>query len=318
MEEEQSFDIDAGVDAIAEGMGWDGSTEDNEEVIEDELQEETEAAEEVTEDPEEGTEEPEETTARAAPASWGKEHHETWAALPDQAKDYIELREKQMLDGIEQYKQGHATAQEFSRIVEPFNDMLKQFGASPVQALQNSLEWNRALTSGSLEQRQEEFVKLGSNLGIIPQEGQPQVDKQTFELQQRIDRMEREQAQAKQVEYQQNFQRVQQEVDQFANDPANEHFEAVADDVVVLLKTGIGLKDAYEKAVWANPVTRAKEIAKATEARSSELLAKKQGEAQKAIKAKQGNVKSVNTRRSPSEPTGSFEDTMREILQQIN
>ena len=310
----EEFDIDAGVADIASDMGWESTDESTDEQqfedngVTDELQQEqkTEAAEEIA------------PPTRQAPASWAKEHREVWGQLPQQAQDYIELREKQMLDGIEQYKQGHAFSNEMQRAIEPFNDMLQQFGASPVQALQNSLEWNRALTSGGLEQRQQAFIKLGTDLGLIPQDGQPQVDQRTFELQQRLDRIERETQQRQQYEYQQNLSRVTNEVETFASDPANEHFDAVADDVIMLLQTGLDLKDAYDKAVWANPVTRAKEIAKATEAQNKQLEERKRAEAQAAKKAAGTNVKSARVnRQSEGVATGSWDDTMNEVMERI-
>ena len=35
---------------------------------------------------------------------------------------------------------------------------------------------------------------------------------------------------------------------------AHPYFDEVADDIIALLKTGASLQEAYDKAVWANPV----------------------------------------------------------------
>jgi hypothetical protein len=54
--------------------------------------------------------------------------------------------------------------------------------------------------------------------------------------------------------------------------------------MVPFVKQGIALKDAYEKAVWANPVTRQKEQAKDAEKRrlNCEEKAKKEADAARA------------------------------------
>lgn len=68
---------------------------------------------------------------------------------------------------------------------------------------------------------------------------------------------------------------ITKEVNAFAADPAHPFFDEVSDDIVAFLKTGASLAEAYEKAVWANPVTRQKEIAR----RQKEKDSKPRGEA---------------------------------------
>src|SRR5262245_43095360 len=41
---------------------------------------------------------------REAPKSWAKEQHEIWSKIDPKGQDYIEKREKDFLDGLEQYK----------------------------------------------------------------------------------------------------------------------------------------------------------------------------------------------------------------------
>ena len=54
--------------------------------------------------------------------------------------------------------------------------------------------------------------------------------------------------------------RIEIEVNAFAADPEHPYFDELSDEIVAILKTGASLAEAYEKAVWANPVTREKEI----------------------------------------------------------
>jgi hypothetical protein len=313
------FDIDAGVADIAESMGFGG---DNEDFNDDGLQDESKPEETQDEESEydklvEDTEE-QAIQEREAPASWSKEQHENWTKIPREAQDYIELRQKQMLDGIEQYKQGHQQAAEMQRVIEPFRESLLKHGVSETQAIQNLFGHHMALTEGSTESRQAAFVALGQNLGLIPQEGQAQVDPRTQELQQRIDRIEQQERQREQHLQQQNYSKIEQEVNNFAADPANVYFDEVADDVVMLLKSGLDLQQAYEKAVWANPITRAKELSKSVTEQTQAIINKKAEAAKAAKKASSSNIRPVNTSRISNQPAKSWDDSMNASYDKIN
>ena len=56
--------------------------------------------------------------------------------------------------------------------------------------------------------------------------------------------------------------KVSKIVDDFAKDPAHPYFDELADEIALQIKAGKTLQDAYETAVYANPVTRAKELAR--------------------------------------------------------
>jgi hypothetical protein len=314
MSDELGFDIDAGVDSIAADMGWDSNDDDNDDngiVAEKSTEEDTKEHEE------EATEEVEETevVTKEPPASWSKEQHENWSKVPKEAQDYIELREKQMLDGIEQYKAGNQFAQEMAKVVEPFRAAIdKHVGGNELQAIHNLFSHQQVLTEGSLESRQNAFLALGKSLGLIPEEGQAQPDQRTVELQQRVERMEQQERQRADKIRTEQYNKVSQEVEAFATDKANEHFELVADDVVLLLNTGLDLKTAYERAVWANPITRAKEMAKTTEAQSKAAAKKNTEAAKQAQRAKSANVKAIKSNHQPTEVTGSWDETMMDVI----
>lgn len=310
--QEQEFDIDAGVDSIASDMGWndESDNDDDESGIVDEHNEPDE--EEVSEETEEESTEP---TSKAPPASWSKDQHENWGKVPKEAQDYIELREKQMLDGIEQYKEGNTYAGEIQKIVEPFRDMLDQHGVDEKTAISNLFSWNKTLQSGTLEQRQQAFIALGNDLGIIPKEGQAAIDPNTKSLQERLDRIERQETQRTQSAQKENYNRIAQEVNEFAKD--KDDFDLLGDDITLILKSGVDLPTAYEKARWANPVTRAKALAESV-AEQTKVISKKNSEAAKAaLKAKSTNVRNVNTNKTQKEATGSWDDTMAETLAKI-
>ena len=86
---------------------------------------------------------------------------------------------------------------------------------------------------------------------------------------------------------------------------------------MLLVKAGLPLQEAYEKAVWANPVTRAKELAK----QQTADLAKARENARLAALPKKHaasvNVKSRDAGRTPTEPLGTMQDTMKQTLAEI-
>ena len=309
MSDVQEFDIEAGVSEIAEGMGFGNSDDDfndDDEGGEDELQDqETKTAEEVIE-----TKEP---VTKQAPSSWSKEQHDNWSKIPKEAQEYVELREKQMLDGIEQYKQGYQQAIEMHKVLEPFLDNIQRNGLNETEAVHNLFSYQLALTEGSPESRQNAFVQLGQSLGIIPVDGATQTDNRTRELQQRLERIERQEQQRSQQSQQQIFNRVEKEVSDFAADSKNEYFDEVADDVVILLQSGLDLQAAYDRAVWANPITRAKELSKSAQ----QQTAKKKEAARAAKRASSTNIRPLNTSKSSNQPTQSMDDTMNETLARI-
>lgn len=311
----ESFDMDAGVADIAESMGF-GTSENDDEGIDD-GDVETKEGETEKADRESNEEANQTESVKQPPASWAKDQRDHWAKIPKEAQEYVELREKQMLDGIEQYKQGHQMAAEMQRVLDPFRESIQKHGVTETQAIQNLFGHHIALTEGTLENRQNAFIALGQNLGIIPQEGQAQIDPRTRELQQRLDRIEQQEQQRTQQAQQQNYSKVVQDVESFAADQKNEYFDEVADDIVILLKTGLDLQSAYEKAVWANPITRAKELSKSVAEQTKTITAKQKEEALKARKATSTNIRPMNSSKESNQPTGDLFSSMAEDFAEI-
>ena len=125
-QEESGFDMQAGVDSIAQdlfGVKPDDNGETDEEVVEEG---ETEAVEkEIGEkEPEEEVEEKPEP--RAAPQSWKKEMHESWGKLDPDTQEYIELRESQMKEGVEVKKDDADLGMRMRDAFTPYANVLKQ------------------------------------------------------------------------------------------------------------------------------------------------------------------------------------------------
>ena len=324
----EEFDIDAGVESIATDLGFISNEEDDieEDSVTDDTQEGDDGLQEQrqkttetkdVEQPEKEEEQEQPVTAKAPPQSWAKDKHEIWNALPAEAQDYYELREKQMLDGIEQYKSGYKYGEALSKAIDPYRDEIARNGVDEIQAINNLFGHHRALTQGPLESRQEAFVRLGQSIGIIPMDENQRIDPRTDELQHRINRIEQQEAQRLQEIEQQHYKSIEKQVLDFAQDPEHIYFDDVADDIAILLQSGIELQEAYDRAVWANPITREDKLLTIAEEKAQAILNKKKEEALKAKKATSTNVRNIKTNTQSSEPLGSWDDTMYEVLERL-
>ena len=64
----------------------------------------------------------------APPSSWSKDKHEYWGKMPREAQEYYNVREKQMLDGLEQYKGGCGFWQTAKRCFYPVQGISERSG----------------------------------------------------------------------------------------------------------------------------------------------------------------------------------------------
>lgn len=249
---------------------------------------------------------------RAAPKSWAKEKHELWNQLAPEAQEQIELREKQILDGFSQYKEHSDVGKAIVSAAAPYQDMLRQQGIDAPKAFSTLLAAHARLTSGTPEQRMLAYQELGRNLGLSqPTQGDPMV--------QEAYRAAMQSQQALQKFQQERMEEVRRgkevEVDEFAKDKP--YFDELADDMVVFINAGMSLQDAYDRAMWANPVTRAKETERIRQESDKSLRDKARQAGTGAKKASAVNVRSRDTGKTPTEPLGKMEDTMKKTLTEI-
>lgn len=306
---DSGFDIGAAMDTVASAMA-------------PEPEQTTTDAAPVTEAPEASDTETEpvsssETPAvRQPPKSWAKDKHEIWSKLPSDAQDYYEQREKQMLDGLEQYKGDATYARQLKEVVTPYKAMLESMGVSETDAVKYLLNAQYQLTNGSEQQRRAAYERIGAELGFITQQAQEAapVDPIVKQLQDKLNRIESDLTATRRQEHAQVKAKADSEVQTFASDPVNLYFGEVAQDMVPFIQQGLPLKDAYDRAVWANPATRAKEQARLQTEATAKLKEKAKPEVEAARRAASTNVRGAESRREPTEPTGSMEDTMKQTL----
>jgi hypothetical protein len=315
---EGEFDMDSAVASVASGLGI-GASDGAQESVEPQA-EVTEPQTDKAPAAESAAKQPDAAPARPAPKSWAKEYHEHWAKLDAKVQDYIEKREKQMLDGLEQYKTDAAFAREIRDVITPYLQHIQAQGIEPKQAIQYLLHAHHLLTTSPAEQKLDYFRKLAASYGIqfdqLSAEA-PKEDPALKPITEKLSALEQALRAREQAEYQDRYNKILAEVQAFASDGKHPYFDECYEDIEALVRAGYTLEQAYEKAVYANPVTRAKELARLQAEWDKEMREKAKAEAEKARQAKAANIRSKETTATPTEPLGSMEQTMRETLRRL-
>ena len=274
---------------------------------------EKKAEEEATEDKEQ-----EDKTSRPAPSSWKKVMHEDWAKLPEPVQEYIELREKQMKEGIEVSRKDADLGRIMRDVMTPYSRLISQSGADEPTMVKNLLNAHYLLSTSPADQKKQLFKSLAQQYGVQFSGENNEVtttDPTVQNLRRELNELKSLLNNREKATLQQARSDIESQVSKFALD--NEYFDDVAEDMVPLIRNGDTLEEAYKKAIWANPITRQKEIEKIEREKERNRREKAQKEAEAAKKAKSANIKSRDTAKAPTEPLGTMDDTLNEILRNI-
>lgn len=313
------FDMDGAVDTLSAelfGAGGEEGTDDEDLALAEEApapQAKADAA---------ATEETPAPQAKGAPQSWKKEMHEKYAALPPDVQAYINEREEQMRAGLDKDRGDANLGRTMRDVMTPYRELLQQQGVDEPRAVQYLLNAHYKLTTDPVNT----FIKMAEQYGVDLAQvaqgapAQAEVDPAIKALQQELAGVKNHLSASQQAAVREAKERVTRDVNAFASDPAHPYFDEVADDLVVYLQAGHELDAAYEKAVWANPVTRQKEVARLQQEQEANFRAQARAEAEAARKAASNTVRNRDTRRAPTEPQGSMRDldsSLRDSLREI-
>lgn len=314
-EQNSSLDIAGAVDSIGDSLGFGKAVEGEAKTAVTEPVAEAKPAE-VTEPV---------VAATAAPKTWKPEEAATWASIPKVAQDAIARREEDMFRGLEQYKGAANFGNTVQKTLEPYMPMLKAQGIDPVSNIKSLMDMHYYIATGDaatklamLQQIERDYKITRTDLGAV-QENASYADPEVSALRAELQQLKSGQASLQEARQQETQAKVQSEVDAFVADPANVYFQEVGEEVARLLGMDkqLSLAKAYETAVWANPVTRAKEIAR----QDVEKQAKAAGEAKKKLadvqRATAGNLRIQPKAGAATLPLGTMEDTMQETLRSI-
>jgi hypothetical protein len=255
---------------------------------------------------------------------------EEWSKASPALRAEVARREEEMFRGIEGYKTDAGFGRTVQKVIEPYVPILQQHGINPIQQIGDLMNAHKTLALGTPEAKvgmlkwlaQEYSIDL-TGMGVAPANGQgqqaPYVDpavqalqKQTQELQSRLEQSET----ARQQEVRE---KATAEVTAFKADPKNIYFDDVAGQVAQLIRSGVcaTLQQAYEQAIYLNPVTREKEFARQTAERDK---LQKEADAEKvaaAKKASAANTRTTAKNGGAAATVGSIDDTLNEAYDRM-
>lgn len=268
--------------------------------------------------------EPEPEPVSPPPKTWPKEMHDHWAKTPKEVQDYWNTREKQMLDGLEQYRGDATFAKQIKETLNPYMATINALGIDAPTAIKSLLNADYQLRVGSPSQKAQYLQHLakqyGVDLGQGQQEDQAQPDPMIQKLRDELHGLKQIIQTGNQQQLDEQRQKIQNEVNSFASDPKHPYFDEVSNEIVALLKSGSTLEDAYEKAVWANPVTRQKEMTRLQTEQQAELKARAIAEAEAKKKAASVNLRNRDSQRTPTGPRATMsglDSALRETMREI-
>lgn len=267
---------------------------------------------------------PASTPVSAPPAGWTAAEKSEWAKLSPVAQAAVSRREAEIARGGQQWsdeKRGYQS------LLSPLAQEAQRIGMTPEQGLQALLAAHHRMQTDLPGFIRDAAARAGLDLATLAgstgsvateQNQQPDiaalvrqaVQSQVAPLQQRFA-----------VEDQQRQQSTVDTVTSFAASPGHEYFDAVQDELMAMIPTIKAanpawthekvLQDAYDRAVYANPTTRASVLAAAQQA----------SEAKRIEDAKQRTLKARNAGSSVTgSPNGAgvvqVPDNLRSVIEQ--
>ena len=308
-EEEDSEDSeDEDEDEESEGEDEDEESDDEEsdgeESDDDDSSEEEEG--EGEEDDGDGDDESgsdERSTTDRPPSSWDPEVREHWSSLPQEVRDEINRREREITQGLGVASQAREVASQWGNLVQPYIPIMQASGArNPYEAVDALLKTAASLTMGTDVQKAQAMAgviqQYGINIDALDNALSGQAGATSpVDVQNMVnDHLNQWQDQQMQTEQNKRSEQIANDIKAFAADPTNEFYEDVKADMADLMDLAdkrndtLSLEDAYEKACGMNTkiqrVLNQREAAKKAKSNKKKVRAKKK--AASSVKGKPG------------------------------
>jgi len=249
-------------------------------------------------------------------SAWKKEAQEKLAALPEDVQQHIIEREGQFHKGLTQYKEEANFGRNIRKALAPYDNYLRQVGATPEQAFTHLISAEKALRTGSPAEKAQMFHKLARDYGVdLGQIAQMPYDHNAYQMQQQLDAIQQQISQSQASQQSAEEVQLAGQIQSFAQ--SHTHFDDVRGQMADLLDSGfaIDLDDAYEKAVRLNDDVFARINAERNdEAKRQEAL--KADQAAKAAKAAAVSVKGAPTGVTRNPTPATTEEAVRQAMRQ--
>jgi hypothetical protein len=263
------------------------------------------------------------------PVSWSAEMKAKFAALPPDVQAYAVQRDSEANKRISELGQMQKALEPVRSTLERYSPLFEANGVTYEAGLQNLLSVAAALQSDAPNAIREIARRHGVDLrelaGAAPaDDGQPDsaelrsVKQELAELRRHVAETSNRVVSREQAEQHAQRTSLTNAIDTFASDKPD--FDKIEADIAGLIPAikaanpGLDnkaiLEQAYERAIWANPETRARRLEADAKAQADKAAKEAQARAEKAKKSASINVKgdAVNGN-SPK----SMDDDLREI-----
>lgn len=239
------------------------------------------------------------------PSSWDAESKAAFqSVLPrlGKEKEFDRLlrqalkREDDFHKGINEYKGYKDKWSEVDQVLQPYQATLQSLGLKSTDVIRDAMAADHALRYGAPQQKSQAFQRLAEHYGIdLKSLGQPQqnADPTVSALQRELyDLKTRVQSRDSQAEQHTRAQTLA-ELEAFEKDPAHMYYADVKPEMAALLESGTAkdLKDAYDRAVYANPKVRT-------------LVLEQQKKVEEAKRIEDQKRKAANAQRASFDVTG--------------
>lgn len=243
---------------------------------------------------------PDGASLKTPPKTWTKEELAAWNKVPESARAAILRREEDMFKGIEQYKAQAQFGTTVADVIQPYVPIMQQAGIDPIKNIQNLMHSHYTLATGTPEQKIAFIRSIISDYhidwnGLTAPGPVAPPNPEVQALRNQVTQLTTEQSRIEQERQQATYASNMAEVTAFKADPANIYFEEVRPQMAELFNKGMvtSLKDAYDKAVQLNPITRQKELDRLFTERQTKQAKEASDRAAAAKKALAANLKSA-------------------------
>lgn len=330
------FDMEGGLNEIEAGLGEDlppVEGEGGEKLPAEGVAVEKPVAEAAPEKPAGEKEElvaaakPEADPNDKAPDTWTPVGKEKWASLPPEVKEEIRKREGDVATFVQRTQAAANVGQFVQKELGKYTPLYTQRGIDPGQLLPTLLQSHAILVTGKPEDRVAvlQAIAQGAGLDIADlAQGGTGVNPVVEQMQARINALESQLTQVSSGVQSRQYAELEQQVNAFIDakddqgQPVHPYFDLVWQDMQQLLQANVarGLKDAYEQAVWRNPLTRSKETDRIAAAKAEKARREAEDKLEKARRARGANVRSSGQGGRGAPPV-NWEEDLANIAQEI-
>jgi len=263
------------------------------------------------------------------PSTWKPLVRQEWDKLTPSVRAEIHRREADFQNGQAQLLPDARLGSEMRKVTEPYRMVIESNYGSPEKAMSAFLQTATALQMGSPQQKLQTLIGLSQQFGIdlspLSQQGQPQQQQPQQSTDPRVDQLLAQMRQQEQQRQQQELQQLSGVADSWmaekdaSGNPLRPYIGDVVNEMTLLIPQikqanphfshAQILEQAYDRAVWANPDTRAALQGQ----QQSELQAKQLAESQNRV-ASAKRAASVNVPRRASVPSPAKPGSMAETI----